>query len=72
MRFIDKNWGNKYRESLQLERLVTKFLWFPVTIGSETRWLETATIRQHRVTESYDGSFYWTDEDFVDKKEEKK
>lgn len=24
-------------------RIVTRFLWFPKTIGCETRWLETAT-----------------------------
>jgi len=28
------------------ERTVQMFLWFPVTINNETRWLEQATIRQ--------------------------
>ena len=28
------------------ERIITKFLWFPVSIGNETRWLERASIKQ--------------------------
>ena len=27
-------------------RIITKFLWFPIQIGKETRWLEKATIEQ--------------------------
>ena len=27
-------------------RIITKFLWFPVTIEGETRWLEMANIKQ--------------------------
>jgi len=46
----------------------TKFLWFPVTIDGETRWLETATI-EYRVNRDrgvfYD-SYYWTPWRFID------
>lgn len=28
------------------ERIITKFLWLPISIGDEIRWLEKATIKQ--------------------------
>lgn len=31
------------------KRTIKRFLFFPVTIGDETRWLETALIAQSRV-----------------------
>lgn len=34
-------------------RVLTKFLWFPLCIGRETRWLETATW-----TERYDPGYF--------------
>ena len=47
----------------------TKFLWFPLTIDGETRWLETATI-EYKV--DYDKSlfdnsrdYYWKPWSFV-------
>ena len=40
----------------------TKFLWWPVTIDHETRWLETATI-EYRVAVRYglilNEHYYW-------------
>lgn len=40
------------------QRTIKKFLWFPVTINKETRWLETAIIRQEYkifIIPEYDG-----------------
>lgn len=39
-------------------RTVTKFLWFPKTLGYTTKWLETATWKERREDE-YDGFDYW-------------
>jgi hypothetical protein len=48
----------------------TKFLWWPVTIGGETRWLETVTI-EYRVNYDYglfvDRYYYWEPFNFIDK-----
>jgi hypothetical protein len=48
-------------------RVVTKFLFFPVTIKGETRWLETATIIQFYSPKTPIGEIprYWCDEAFV-------
>jgi hypothetical protein len=48
----------------------TKFLWLPITIYGETRWLETATI-EYRV-EYEDGllsgrNYYWKPFNFINK-----
>lgn len=45
------------------QRNVRKFLWFPVRIGSEVRWLETATIRQQ--FEVSPGGSVWINREFV-------
>ncbi len=50
------------------KRLKYKFLWFPLAIGKETRWLEKVIIQQEY---SYDGTFecygqYWENVAFVD------
>lgn len=52
----------------------TKFLWLPLTIYGETRWLETATI-EYRVT-CEDGllngkNYYWAPFNFIDEQNEK-
>ena len=48
----------------------TKFLWCPVTIKGETRWLEIATI-EYRVDYDYglfnDRYYYWEPINFIDK-----
>lgn len=52
----------------------TKFLWWPLTIGGETRWLETATI-EYRVNCDYgiyylissDKYYYWEPLNFINK-----
>lgn len=43
------------------ERVVTKFLWFPVRIANETRWLETVKINQifKTFSENTDGKGRW-------------
>jgi hypothetical protein len=48
----------------------TKFLWLPITIYGETRWLETATI-EYRV-DYEDGilsgrNYYWKPCNFINK-----
>jgi hypothetical protein len=52
--------GRKYK---------TKDLWWPVTIDSETRWLETATI-EYKVEYDYDlfndRYYYWKPFRFID------
>jgi hypothetical protein len=59
---IDAYWNNK-------RKIKTKFLWWPITIDGETRWLETATI-EYRV--DYDDDlfnskyYYWAPINFID------
>ena len=53
----------------------TKFLWLPLTIYGETRWLETATI-EYRVTYE-DGllsgrNYYWAPFNFIDEQNDTK
>lgn len=50
-------------------RLLRKFLWFPLSIGAECRWLEIATVKQ-KFHESHltAGTFYWEDLNFHKKK----
>lgn len=50
MRWKDPRYGDR--------RTVTKFLWFPLQIGKETRWFEMATIEQRYI----DGGCYGDDE----------
>src|ERR1044071_9301849 len=49
------------------ERIVRKFLWWPMCLKGETRWLESASVRQVYVKEST-GTEYWCWVDFVDGK----
>ena len=59
---IDAYWNNK-------RKIKTKFLWWPITIDGETRWLETATIKY---AVGYDWDFvnnkyyYWAPLNFID------
>lgn len=50
------------------ERIITKFLWFPVTINYERRWLEKVKIKMRREIEyTYAGYYeYWSYISFVD------
>lgn len=54
-------WTREPRPETGDEKTETKFLWFPVTIDYETRWLEKATIVSvfHRRDGLYDRSG-WT------------
>lgn len=47
----------------------TKFLWLPVTIDGETRWLETATIdyKVGRLVGVFDVYFSWEPYCFINK-----
>ncbi|MES9681768.1 hypothetical protein ABWK22_02385 [Gottfriedia acidiceleris] len=55
MRFINKS------ELLQVgqRRVVRKFLWFPVKLSNETRWLEHANIEQVVRNIDVGGSMEW-------------
>lgn len=50
-------------------KTLTKFLWFPVTIDGETRWLEKATLKLKVKKESnliLGDSYYWVYWEFID------
>jgi hypothetical protein len=59
---IEIYWSNK-------RKYKTKYLWWPVTIDGETRWLETATI-EYVVDYEYDlfrnKCYYWKPFRFID------
>lgn len=44
-------------------RIIVRFLFFPRTIGHETRWLEFAKIKQFYHQEYF---YPWVDEEWVD------
>jgi len=50
-------------------KIKTKFLWLPVNIGGETRWLEKATI-DYKVSFGYDlmgvKYYFWEPLNFID------
>lgn len=51
-------WKTNYKD--RECRIITKFLWFPVTIKGETRWLERASIKQKfYIGDSW--SMWWND-----------
>jgi hypothetical protein len=62
--------GELYNDSMMgSQRVIEKFLWFPVTIDYQTRWLEKAKIRQICVTanKEYSASGYkWQNHEWVD------
>jgi hypothetical protein len=43
----------------------TKYLWFPLTINGETRWLEEAMIEYDAM--KYDNYYYWEPSKFINK-----
>lgn len=61
------------RPMIHATRVVTRFLWFPLTIGRETRWLERVSIRQ-RYFDTTQGPYipltqprqWWQNVEFVD------
>lgn len=59
----DKYWNN-------IRKTKTKFLWWPITIDGETRWLEIAII-EYRVNYNYDlfddKYYYWEPFSFINK-----
>jgi hypothetical protein len=67
MRFIkEKEILDAYWKSTHKTK--TKFLWWPLTIKGETRWLETATI-EYKVDWKYDlfldKYYYWSPIKFI-------
>lgn len=57
MKWKQKEYKN--REMMGQKRTVTKFLWFPKTLNSETRWLEVATwSEEYRQFVAYAGFNY--------------
>lgn len=69
MRFTKKkDMMNKYYSNAR--KTETKFLWWPVTIDNETRWLETATIEYRVAVNSGYGLipneyYYWQPLSFI-------
>jgi hypothetical protein len=59
---INNYWTNK-------TKLKHKFLWWPINIDGETRWLETATI-EYRVDHKEDllcnRHYFWKPINFID------
>jgi len=57
-------WTKKPRLKGGDMRTISRFLWLPVTIELEVRWLERATIKQR-----YEGGFgeggWWKNEEWV-------
>lgn len=53
------------------ERIKTKFLWWPMTINNETRWLETAEVMYKVKKENTiilpDTYYYWAPMKFINK-----
>lgn len=56
MRFYEKKKPHLPRAGTG--RVIKKFLWFPTKIGTETRWLETASILQVAVVRD-SGTRFW-------------
>jgi hypothetical protein len=74
MRFTkEKQLRDDYIKSTRKTK--TKFLWLPLTIYGETRWLETATI-EYRVTCEEglfsDKIYYWKPFNFIDEQNDTK
>jgi len=69
MRFTKKkDLMDAYYDSTRMVK--TKFLWWPLTIRGETRWLETATIEYHVEKDEYmffGDDYYWSPWQFVNK-----
>lgn len=67
-------WYDTSPEKISDERVIEKFLWFPLTIDRETRWLEKVKIRQkatrdmniHRSGYTVIKDFVWKDAEFLD------
>ena len=59
--------GNLFKDSsLGSQRIIRKFLWFPVTIDFQTRWLEWARIRQMCKSLGEEYGYYWQDMEWID------
>jgi len=60
-------WFRKPQPSYEENRTISKFLWFPVTINGETRWLERATFLQCWYSPAFrSGNPYWINVRWVD------
>ena len=64
MRFTDEN-GIDLSRRMGEKRVVREFLWLPLTLNYETRWLETASINQKL---DYDilGTPFWRNKSWAD------
>jgi hypothetical protein len=55
-------WNKKPTPEIGSERTISIFLWLPIMIEGETRWLEFAKIRQ--VYSTY--TFGWSNMEFIE------
>ena len=69
MRFTkEKELINAYFNNTKMYKI--KYLWWPLTIGGETRWLETATIEymvKKEDTVFFSECYYWAPWEFINK-----
>ena len=77
MRFTkEKQLRDDYIKSTRKTK--TKFLWLPLTVYGETRWLETATIEYRVVSEEPlyaligGRNYYWAPFNFIDEQNDTK
>lgn len=51
------------------KKYITKFLWWPITIDGETRWLETAhmlyKVKEYEDPLCYKSYYYWAPWQFI-------
>lgn len=65
--------GEIYKDSMIGEtRIIEKFLYAPVTIDSQTRWLEHVKIRQICKYYGEDYGYHWENYEWIDNEPTKK
>lgn len=63
MRWTARKYKDKHKHMVVVER--TMFLYFPLRIGDEVRWLESVTIRGYWWYGA-SGTWYWESQMFID------
>lgn len=63
-------WSHEPKPEIGQKRTITKFAWFPIRLGNETRWLEKVHIHQKFVPYYsdffYDFCYDWINESFAE------
>jgi len=59
--------GEKFNDSIMgSQRVIRKFLWFPLEIDNQIRWLEIAKIRQICKYHGEEFGYAWENYEWVD------